>query len=225
MKHVFLLLVLALPACAFPGATIDPPVVPLIVPGPETTVFLSSPVECVDVVQLAALVETPTAVAKPLPKKVLLAAKPLTPQQVVATAQQQARVSPDARGYFGGSAEYTYTWQPGKVYVVLLSAKSATVIILPPGERTVAAMYVDKDAYEVTTTRAGREGTAYDTITIRPTAETGEVDSFILTESGRRYLFHFITGATGMIAVAFETPHLADGPAAGAALILPKPQP
>src|SRR6266851_4712160 len=71
-------------------------------------------------------------------------------------------------------------------------------IILPPGEKTVAAMYVDKDAYEVTTTRAGRDLAAYDTITIRPSNDTGEVDSFILTESSRRYLLHFVTGTTGM---------------------------
>lgn len=221
MKQMVLLFVLLLPACGLPQAT----VAPLVVPGPETTVFLSSPVDCVDVIQLAAVVDTPPTFTKPAIKRAVPPVRVPTPQQVVASAQQQARVTPDARGYFGGSAEYTYTWQPGKVYVVLLSSKSATVIILPPGERTVAAMYVDKDAYEVTTTRAGREVTAYDTITIRPTAETGEVDSFILTESGRRYLFHFVTGATGMIAVSFETPHLGDTTAQAPTLVLPKPAP
>jgi hypothetical protein len=98
-------------------------------------------------------------------------------------------------------------------------------IILPPGEKTVAAMYVDKDAYEVTTTRAGRDLAAYDTITIRPINDTGEVDSFILTESSRRYLLHFVTGTTGMLVVTFETPVLADVAQKSPALVLPKPQP
>jgi hypothetical protein len=144
---------------------------------------------------------------------------------VVATAQQQARVTPDSRGYFGGSAEYTYPWQPGKVYVVLLSPKAPTVIILPPGEKTVAAMYVDREAYEVTTTRAGHDLTAYDTITVRPTSATGEVDAFILTESGRRYLLHLVTGVTGMLAVTFETAPLVDVAAHTPPLVLPKPLP
>lgn len=219
MKIIGCLLLCFLSACTLPAETVFPPVAP-----PETTtVFLSSPVECVDVLQLPSR-EFPPAWTTPAVKR-LPQSRVLTPQQVVATAQQQARVTPEARGYFGGSAEYTYTWQPGKVYVVFLSPKAPTVIILPPGERTVAAMYVDKDAYEVTTTRAGRDLAAYDTITIRPLTDKGELDAFILTESSRRYLLHFITGPTGMLAVTFETSAVGEVAAKAPALVFPKPLP
>jgi hypothetical protein len=47
---------------------------------------------------------------------------------------------------------------------------------------------------------------AYDALTIRPLTEAGEVDTFLLTESGRRYLLHCVVGTTGMLAVTFKGP-------------------
>jgi hypothetical protein len=152
------------------------------------------------------------------------AARALTPSQVVAQAQQAARVEPTERGYYGGSAEMVYAWTPGKVYTVYLTKKHGTGLFLPPGERLVSGLYLDGEAYEVKHERAGRDLTAYDALTIRPLVDKGEVDTFILTESGRRYLLHFVVGTTGMLAVTFEGPRVGThARAVEPALVLPRP--
>ena len=117
-----------------------------------------------------------------------------------------------------------YPWVPGKVYTVYVSKKQGTGIFLPPGERLVSGLYLDQDAYEVKTERAGTDAGAYDALTIRPLIDSGEVATFLLTESGRRYLLHFVAGSTGMLAVSFEGPTIAtDRVATPAPLILPRP--
>jgi len=150
--------------------------------------------------------------------------KPQTPAQLVSQAQQAARVEPSERGYHGQRGEHVYTWAAGKVYTVYVSKKQGTGIFLPPGERLVSGLYLDQDAWEVKTERAGVEAGAYDALTIRPLADSGEVSTFLLTESGRRYLLHFIVGGTGMLAVTFEGPPVAVQARASAEprLVLPR---
>jgi hypothetical protein len=85
-------------------------------------------------------------------------------------------------------------------------------------------LYLDADAYEVKTERAGADETAYDALTIRPLTDKGEVEAFLLTESGRRYLLHFVVGTTGMLAVTFEGPRVdTHARAVEPALVLPRP--
>jgi type IV secretion system protein VirB9 len=183
-------------------------------------VFLPQGQECTSVIEIGASLDTAPAWTKPITKRPAAPPKPQTPQQVIATAQQQARVQPDARGYFGGSAEYTYVWQPGKIFQVYVATTQATAISLPRGETLTAGLYLDPEAYEVKNTRIGNEGVVYDVIVIRPLKDQGELDTFLLGASGRKYLLHLSTGTTGMIAVTFETPALTDG---AATLVLPKP--
>ncbi|HEY5867079.1 MAG TPA: hypothetical protein VI542_16275 [Candidatus Tectomicrobia bacterium] len=130
----------------------------------------------------------------------------LTPAQLVTQAQKAARVEPSERGYYAGSGEQTYVYAPGKVYTIYLSAKQGTGIFLPPGEKLVSGLYLDPEAYEVKTKRAGTGDSAYDALMIRPMIDKGEVDTFILAESGRRYLLRLVTGNVGMLAVTFEGP-------------------
>ena len=82
--------------------------------------------------------------------------KALRPEAVIVQAQKAARIEPSARGYGGQRGEQVYTWAPGKVYTVYLSKKQGTGIFLPPGERLVSGLYLDPEAYEVQTKRAGR---------------------------------------------------------------------
>ena len=61
----------------------------------------------------------------------------------------------------------------------------------------MSGLYLDPEAYEVQTKRAGVGEEAYDALTIRPTGDSGEVGAFLLTESGRRYLLHLWSGQSG----------------------------
>jgi hypothetical protein len=147
----------------------------------------------------------------------------LTPAQVVAKAQRDSRVEPSERGYLGRSAEQVYTWQPGGLYVIYLTASHPTALSLPPGELAVIGLKLDPDLYDIEHKRVGQEPLAYEAITVRPKFEKGEVDVPLWTKSGRRYLFHFVIGTWGMAAVTFEGTPVIQEPAHQQKLILPKP--
>jgi hypothetical protein len=103
--------------------------------------------------------------------------------------------------------------------------QQGTGIFLPPGERLVSGLYLDPEAYEVQTTRAGVGDETYDALTIRPMRDSGEVGAFLLTASGRRYLLHFVVGSVGMLAVTFEGPLVTPARTPAPALVLPRPPP
>ena len=221
----FLLCTVFLSGCTL-AAVPEPPTLAMPEPVPvasDTFTPPYCPIERVEVTLLpreTALFSAPKSPAAGAKK----APKPQTPAQLVSQAQQAARVEPSERGYQGGRGEHVYAWAAGKVYTVYLSKKQGTGIFLPPGERLVSGLYLDQDAYEVKTARAGVEAGAYDALTIRPLADSGEVSTFLLTESGRRYLLHFIVGGTGMLAVTFEGPPVAVQARASAEprLVLPR---
>lgn len=203
----------------------EPPIIPTAAPVVSDT--FAPPYCPLDRVEVTLLPRETTL--RPMVKPMVAAGKktlkPQTSVQLVSQAQQAARVEPSEKGYGQASGEQVYAWVPGKVYTVYLSKKQGTGIFLPPGERLVSGLYLDKDAYEVKTERAGTDAGAYDALTVRPLTDTGEVDAFLLTESGRRYLLHFVVGTTGMLAVTFEgAPIVAQARvAAEPALILPRP--
>lgn len=126
-----------------------------------------------------------------------------TPISVVMQAQQFARLEPTVGGYQGGSGEHTYRWAPGKVFTVYLSKTHGTGIFLPPGEQLVSGLYLDGESFDVKTERAGTGERAYDAIIVRPLTDAGEVDTIMLTASGKRYLLHLVIGRIGMLAVTF----------------------
>lgn len=148
-----------------------------------------------------------------------------TPLQLVALAQQDAREYPSARGYFGKSGEMTYTWQPGRMYMVYLTATQPTLIALPPGETVAMGLMLDEAAYDVHTKTVGTDLTAYSAVSIRPLFDKGEVDAFLLSTGGRRYLFHFVisTEAKAMTVVTFETPAVTHERAPDLPRITPRP--
>jgi hypothetical protein len=218
MHRWLILLPLLVGACTVPDTPVPP-----VPPVQERLVFLPNPPECVDVIQLATLVESPMPPAmtrRPPPRPV----KVPTPEQLVQDAQRAARVVPTDQGFFGGSAEYTYAWQPGKVYTIYLSPTQPTGLFLPPGETMVSGLLLNAEQYEVKAERAGTEPLAYDAITIRPTGAKGDIDTFILTTSGKRFLLHLSTGRVGMLAVTFEVPHI-HHEAPEPRLVLPRPTP
>jgi hypothetical protein len=76
-------------------------------------------------------------------------------------------------------------------------------------------LYLDKQLFTVVNKRVGQEALPYDAISIVPILPEGEpvyplkeTDTFLLTESGRRYLLHLIVGQVGMQAVTWEAPTL-----------------
>jgi hypothetical protein len=148
-----------------------------------------------------------------------------TPLQLVSTAHQEARVYPSKEGYFGKSAEQVYTWQPGRVYMIYLTPYYPTLIALPPGEILAMGLNLDKDLYNVENQTVGTEGTAYSAIAVRPKFEKGEIEGFVLTTSGRRYLLSFvISEARAMSAVTFETPAVTREREPEVPRIVPRPQ-
>lgn len=203
----------------------EPPTIPTSEPG-ELAVYTPPycPLDRIEV-RLPPPLEAVLPMAKPRSTAAKKPPRAQTPVQLVSQAQQAARVEPSERGYHDGSAEMVYAWAPGKVYTVYVTKKHATGIFLPPGERLVNSLYLDKDAFEVKAERAGSDAGAYDSIRIRPIIDSGETNAFILTESERRYLLHFVVGNTGMLAVTFEGPPMARQRQEEAApvLILPRP--
>lgn len=182
------------------------------------------PLDRIEVVLLPSHQEPPL-IAKGLPAGAKKRGGGQAPIDVVTQAHHAARLEPTAQGYQGGSGEHVYSYAPGKVYTVYLTKKHGTGLFLPPGERLVSGLYLDGDAFNVKTERAGTEQSAYDAIILRPLTDAGEVDTFILTASGRRYLLHFVVGQTGMLAVTFEGPRVVTQARATAEppLLLPRP--
>lgn len=142
---------------------------------------------------------------------------------LVSQAQKAARVYPTAEGYFGKSGEYTTSWAPGKITVVYLKQGQCTLISLPVGERVVVGLLLDPKKYDVKPETAGQGAFAYDAAGVCPLIERGEETAFVLSKSGRRYLFSFIVGAEGMTAVTFETPAFTPVGAPEPRVALPKP--
>jgi hypothetical protein len=214
-----LICALVVSGCAL-QAEPEPPTLPVLPPVPVVSAGVvadAAPPDRVEIVAMDTQREPP-----PTPPRL---GKALRPEAVIVQAQRAARIEPSERGYGGQRGEQVYAWAPGKVYTVYLSKKQGTGIFLPPGERLVSGLYLDPEAYEVQTKRAGVGEEAYDALTIRPTGDSGEVGAFLLTESGRRYLLHLVVGSVGMLAVTFEGPLVTQARTPAPALVLPRPPP
>jgi hypothetical protein len=243
MLHaVFLAAVLLLSACTLPPWP-KPETIPVetdtpqvAAPAPEVkTIFLPSPQECINVVQVPSLdvgqlpAKPGTKAAQLLPAsfkgKSLTAtlAKIPTPAEVVTQGQRDARVTLTAENYFGQNGEAVYTWTPGRIFPIYLTQHHATLLTLPPGETMLAGLILPKDTFEVVTKRAGAEPYAYDGMAITTSLEKGEIDTFILTASGRRYLLHLVIGQIGMVSVGFEAAGITQAVEREPRLMLPKP--
>lgn len=218
-------------ALVLSGCTLTQEPAPLTLPAPVPVPLVSDrpsgpycPLDVIEVVRLsnAPTGGVPTFVAPATPKKGTRARSPL---QIVTQGHKAARVEPSERGYHGANGEQVYSWTAGKVYTVYLSKAQGTGIFLPPGEKLVSGLFLDPDAYDVKVKRAGAGETAYDALMVRPLIDKGDVQAFLLTESGRRYLLHFSVGETGMLAVTFEGPPVGAQARAAAepALVLPRP--
>jgi hypothetical protein len=81
---------------------------------------------------------------------------------------------------------------------------------------------LDEKLYDVENKVVGSEGLAFSAVRIRPLFDTGTGDGFLISASGRKYLFHFVIGAKGMLAATFETPQITRTPEPK--LPLPKPR-
>jgi hypothetical protein len=150
------------------------------------------------------------------------APRPQAPADLVRVAQQEAQVVPTSACYFAKSGECTFTWMPGRIYTVLLTWNHQTLISLPPAETLVIGMMLDEKSFDVVSKLVGSDLMAYTTVSIRPLIEKGEVDAAIVSQSGRRYLFHFVLGEKGMVGVNFETPKMHEE-SPEKKLILPRP--
>lgn len=156
------------------------------------------------------------------PRKGKPAPRPQPPADLIRVAQQEAQVVPTSACYFAKSGECTFTWMPGRIYTVHLTWNHQTLIALPPGEALVIGMMLDESSFNVVNKLVGSDLLAYTTVSIRPLFEKGEADAAIVSQSGRRYLFHFVIGDKGMVGVNFETPKMHEE-SPEKKLILPRP--
>jgi hypothetical protein len=147
-----------------------------------------------------------------------------TPTQLVTIAHREARVEPTARGYFGKSGEQAFVYQPGRIYTLYLTRHHPTVIALEPGEHVLVGLQLDGDLFDVKTETAGKGERAADVMAVRPKFEQGAQDAFVVTDSGRRYLLHFVIGEVGMLVATFESPSITTV-SQEPKLILPRPTP
>lgn len=174
------------------------------------------------IARLETLTIAPVSTKKGTPKPGRVS-NPLT---LISQAQQEARVYPTAEGYFGKSGEYTYAWAPGKVTTIYLHPSQCTLISLGPSEQLVVGLLLDNKEYKVETKTVGQGGHAYDATSVCPLIDKGEVPTFMLTKSGRRYLLHLVivkNPKEAMIAVTFETPAITPVSAPEPRLAFPKP--
>jgi type IV secretion system protein VirB9 len=184
------------------------------------TIFLPAVQQCVEVVQLPQPAAVPMTTAWGGAKGTR-APKPVNPLTLIHQAHTQARIAPSRQGYFGGTAEYTYTWQPGKIFEIFLRQGQPTSLRFPKDDFITQQFFPNEQAFQVVSQRIGSEQRGYDVITIVPQLATGEWDTFVLGDSGRKYNLHLIVGERGMLGVAFETaPVLREAPPR---LPLPKP--
>lgn len=175
------------------------PIMPVLQPTSEELAGLCADVPRPQPVSLPPVSTKPTRKGKPVPV--------VAPTQVITAAQKAASVEPTAQGYWGGSGEQTYVWHAGEIYKVYLSPNVTTGVFLPPGERQISGLRLNGDVFDVEVGRSGKDANAYDSFSITPKEATGEYKTHVVTESGRRYLLHFIIvkdEKVGMAAVSFE---------------------
>jgi hypothetical protein len=166
--------------------------------------------------QLELLPDQVARIQQALPTLKIMAKKPpprrqprlSTPLDVVQQAQAAARVEPTEIGYWGSSGEHAFTWRPGAIYTVYLTPKHPTLIALEPGEREATGLVLDPKEYTVESKLIGTDILAYSAISITPLIDKGSVDGYVISDTGRRYLLHFVVGSQGMLAVTFQTPSL-----------------
>jgi hypothetical protein len=199
---------------------------PELPPAPAAqVVFLPNPDTSVQVVQVPSL-NDPASCVTPMPAKPTKRGQAKSATQIVLEAQKAARIQPSERGYLGLSGEQSFIWTPGRIYVIYVSPRHPTLLSLPPGERLLSGFFLSSDEWDIHTERAGADLLAYDAIAIRPKgAEPKDVESFLLTESGKRFLVHLVNGPVGMLAVTFEAPQITQSVSREPTLTLPRPQP
>jgi hypothetical protein len=127
------------------------------------------------------------------------------PVGLIKEAQRAAQVEPSKRGYHGQSATQRWEWQPGKLYVVYVTASQMTKIVLPPGEMLVSKVFLDPEHWDVQSYRVGSEALPQDVVFVRPLADKGakDVDIALLTEQGHSFDVHLKVGTVGMFAVTW----------------------
>ena len=182
-------------------APVNPKAPPLPIPAPTAE----------ELQGLCADVPRPQPVLMPEVKSVVARkGKPqpvIPPTKIVLDAQKSASVEPNQRGYYGNSAEQAYIYEAGKIYKVYLHPNVTTGLFLPPGEKQISGLRLDGDKFDVEVERGGKDAHAYDSFRITPKVESGEYKTPLITESGRRYLLHFVIvkdEKVGMAAVSFE---------------------
>lgn len=209
-----LTLTLALASCTLPSGN-DPLTAP-DTPLPQNVTAADlllppAPIECVNVVQLPALSDTPAGGKRLAPVLVqarAVAGKTVSPIAVVTQAQKAALVQPDATTYHGRTADAWYTWQPGAIYTVLLAPAQTTVITLPPKEVLLVGLVLDEHDFVVVNKKVGKEDFRY-LVTITPQAEAkGEYLVALISEAGHQFRLKLIVGTVAMPGVNFDVPQV-----------------
>lgn len=148
----------------------------------------------------------------------------LTIPQLITIADKNAQARLNEDNFFGNSATLTYTWEPDRLFPIPLSWNSGTPISLPVGEKLLNGFLLDKEQFTVLTERTGSEPLTQDTISIKPKIEQGEIKTYALTESGKKFLFLLVIGTKGATSVTFQTRPIATMSHREPPLVLPNPK-
>ena len=176
-----------------------------------------APIECVNIVQLPALVEqAPAKLRKGQPQGSVEAkivpvdtkySKPRLAAEIIQTAQREAMVGPTEKTYFGKTSEATYTWQPGSIYKVFVAPGHMTSITLPPKENLLIGLAMREEEFAVSNKKVGRDDQAYFVVSITPQAEAhGDYQVFLLTDTGHKYDLKLVVGTLAETGVRFQIP-------------------
>jgi type IV secretion system protein TrbG len=111
----------------------------------------------------------------------------LSPEAVIKQSAQEALIRPSATNYFGGGASTRYTYHPDKVFEVVTSVDSGTVIRLPVGEHLMHEPVLNPELWAVGGAVSGEGPTRQEAIIVRPAKPGLSARMPLLCASGRPY--------------------------------------
>ena len=145
--------------------------------------------------------------AAPPPRK---RARTASPTQIIAEAQQAARVAPTKRGYFGETAVQRFQYQAGKIYDVYVTMDHGTKIVLPMGQRLRNDLVLPALEWDIQQAIVGDDEHAQSMLIVhpKPNEETGAPPQSrqvsLVTQTGHYYDLYLIVGKVGMLGVTWE---------------------
>ncbi len=184
------------------NAQVSPGQTPVVAQIAPATASSASSVNAVTIAPPSAVPATAATAVSPAPTAVSsVPAQPAqTPQQLVASMDQQATQVPTKNNFFNASMTYDFT--PGAVYTIYCAPLNLTDIALEPQEKIISIAAGDSLRWQVSQTYSGAGMTLAQHIIVKPNSPNLTNSLFITTD---RRVYHLtlqsVTGDSYMVEV------------------------